>query len=71
MEVADPDVASEVLMKLFLAEDAADYRGYEDGDFRLVHSSILKAVLRSCSLYGICLRWRSLLELFFDSEAYP
>jgi hypothetical protein len=69
VEVAEPDIASEVLTKLFRAENTADYRGYEDGDFRKVHSSILKAMLRSGDLHSEThFGWRSLLELLFESN---
>ena len=69
VEVAAPDITVEVLKKLFLAENSADYRGYEDGDFRLIHSSIIKAILRSCNLYpGTSYRWRFFLQMLFESE---
>jgi hypothetical protein len=68
-EVAAPDLSLDVLARLFEAENTADYGDYEEGDYRKVQSSILKAVLRSCELHsGTAAHWRPLLERMFQSE---
>lgn len=68
-EVSGPERCREAVRELFAAEDGADYGAHEVRGYRLVQSSILKAVHRSCDQAGEGgAAWRPFLELVFESR---
>jgi hypothetical protein len=68
-EIALPEICVHVLTELFQVEEVANYGQYCWGNYTRVHSSILKAIGRSCSIRkGDHKRWRPLIEMVFKSK---
>nr|VFK30187.1 MAG: NACHT domain-containing protein [Candidatus Kentron sp. MB]VFK75125.1 MAG: NACHT domain-containing protein [Candidatus Kentron sp. MB] len=66
--VTEPKDCSEILNKMWVQEDLASYEGYEEKGYRLVQSSIVKAMRRSCRLSpNSRTTYKELLEKIFCS----
>lgn len=68
-EICPPQRCVRVFKQLFQVEDTADYAEYPEAGYRLVHSSLLKAIARSCEDDSRKRNsWRELLEDMFRSS---
>jgi hypothetical protein len=68
-EISNPQRCLKVFTRIFEVEDVADYADYPEAGYRLVQSSLLKAIVRSCEdSTGKRDVWKELLEQVFTSR---